>query len=99
MTQQDNSKYIIDGNSLPDLSFDDTVSPQPRTMWAFLSQTMPKHPWVAGVGAIVAIAMFGKTPSVQMTAIVAITAIMIAQQLHWRSHGRSKKTRKSDDVR
>lgn len=102
MEQNTQDPIIIDinGEQYDDINLTSTQRNSLSNAWGFLAQTMPTHPWIAGVAAILAVTMFGDKSGnlVQVSSIFAITLIVMSATIRWRSHGRSKKTRQSDDV-
>lgn len=100
MATREQGKIYIDGSSLADIE----ITPADATsfgLWTFLTHTVPWHPWIAGIAAIVGLVAFGKgqNPWVLLVAIVGVTLITIVSTWKWSSNGRTKTANELGHVR
>lgn len=100
MAQQSQDKLNIDGSSFADLEISD-VGPNRNSLWAFLTQIVPCHPWISGLAAIVGIVAFGgdRSPWVLIVAIVGVTLITVASAWKRSSYERTKTADESYHVK
>lgn len=101
MTPQEEDRVVIDGSSFSDIKLLEDSKVKTGNIWTFLTQTIPQHPWIAAVVAIVGAVWLSAdpSPSVPIAEIVGITLITVASTWKWRSYERSETPRKLDHVR
>ena len=91
MVRKSQNEIYVDGSSLADLEISDSPSTR-NNLWTFLTQTVPLHPWIAGLAAIVGIVAFGGelSPWVLMIAIAGVTVITVTSTWERSSNERTK---------
>lgn len=99
MALEEQTTIVVDGSSLADLKLND-VERGNSGLWVFLSNVVPRYPWIAGLGAIVLIIAFGgdHSPWVLITAILGVTVITVASTQVRSSNERTKTANEPGDV-
>jgi len=87
VAQREKDRIVVDGSRFADLAIGD-FEPKHKNLWAFLTETVPWHPWIAGLAAIVGIVAFGAEhePWVLSAAIIGVTLITVTSTWNRTSH-------------
>lgn len=93
MEPREQNEIKISGSEFSDLQILDEKATR-TGLWAFLTQVVPTHPWIAGLLAVVGVIAFGDdhSPWVLIFALVSATVITVIPDALGKQNVRKKES-------